>query len=166
MRASITVTGAPNATKMQRVFNRAVLGISKIAVQAAKPTLDAAAQAPSGVARPIQWTSDKQRKAFFATNGFGNGIPYRRTGLVNRSWELLAVERGDGQVEIVLLNTAAYASFVYGTFNNNDRYQQGFHRNSGWQRARTIRAQTTAAVRKEIRVLFTDTLKAFGRLDI
>ncbi len=32
------------------------------------------------VSYPIQWDSEKQRRAFFATNGFGNGIPYSRTG--------------------------------------------------------------------------------------
>lgn len=29
---------------------------------------------------PIKWDSVRQRKAFFATGGFGGGIPYRRTG--------------------------------------------------------------------------------------
>lgn len=28
---------------------------------------------------PIDWDSERQRRAFFATNGFGKGIPYRRT---------------------------------------------------------------------------------------
>jgi hypothetical protein len=32
------------------------------------------------VRHPIQWDSERQRRAFFATNGFGQGIPYQRTG--------------------------------------------------------------------------------------
>lgn len=28
---------------------------------------------------PVQWDSERQRRAYFATNGFGAGIPYRRT---------------------------------------------------------------------------------------
>lgn len=28
---------------------------------------------------PINWDSPRQKRAFFATNGFGAGIPYRRT---------------------------------------------------------------------------------------
>jgi hypothetical protein len=28
---------------------------------------------------PFVWSSDKQRRAYFATNGFGGGIPYVRT---------------------------------------------------------------------------------------
>ncbi len=29
---------------------------------------------------PIRWKSEKQRRAFFATDGFGKGIPYKRIG--------------------------------------------------------------------------------------
>ena len=29
---------------------------------------------------PVTWDSERQRRAFFATNGFGKGIPYKRTG--------------------------------------------------------------------------------------
>jgi hypothetical protein len=35
---------------------------------------------------PVQWDSEKQRRAFFATNGFGKGIPYTRDGGYERSW--------------------------------------------------------------------------------
>jgi hypothetical protein len=28
---------------------------------------------------PIQWDTERQRRAYFATNGFGAGIPYKRT---------------------------------------------------------------------------------------
>lgn len=37
-------------------------------------------------ASPVQWDSDKQRAAFFASDGFGGGIPYNRTGAYERSW--------------------------------------------------------------------------------
>ena len=42
------------------------------------------------VTYPIQWDSEKQRRAFFATDGFGEGIPYQRKGVYERSY---AVER-------------------------------------------------------------------------
>ncbi len=35
---------------------------------------------------PIQWDSQRQRRAFFATGGFGKGIPYRRTNRYRFSW--------------------------------------------------------------------------------
>lgn len=35
---------------------------------------------------PIEWDSERQRRAFFATNGFGKGIPYRRTNRYRFGW--------------------------------------------------------------------------------
>ncbi len=37
---------------------------------------------------PINWDSERQRKAYFATKGFGKGIPYRRTGDYTDQWKL------------------------------------------------------------------------------
>jgi hypothetical protein len=37
---------------------------------------------------PIQWDSERQRRAFFATKGFGRGIPYRRTNRYRLGWRL------------------------------------------------------------------------------
>ena len=36
---------------------------------------------------PVQWDSEKQRRAYFASNGFGKGIPYQRTGRTRLSWQ-------------------------------------------------------------------------------
>ncbi len=38
---------------------------------------------------PINWASNKQRMAFFASNGFGGGIPYRRTGKYPSGWKVV-----------------------------------------------------------------------------
>lgn len=35
---------------------------------------------------PVTWDSERQRRAYFATNGFGAGIPYSRTG--NTTWSI------------------------------------------------------------------------------
>jgi hypothetical protein len=35
----------------------------------------------------IQWDSERQRRAFFATNGFGRGIPYRRIDRYRLGWK-------------------------------------------------------------------------------
>lgn len=40
---------------------------------------------------PIDWDSQKQRRAFFATKGFGKGIPYRRSNRYRLGWNM---ERG------------------------------------------------------------------------
>ncbi len=43
---------------------------------------------------PIQWDSPKQRSAFFATNGFGGGIPHKRTGEYEKSFKIEAIGSG------------------------------------------------------------------------
>lgn len=35
---------------------------------------------------PKEWDTDRQRKAFFASDGFGGGVPYERTGAYQASW--------------------------------------------------------------------------------
>lgn len=85
---------------------------------------------PGPVRYPIQWTTEKQRKAFFATNGFGRGIPTRRTGKVNSSWVYTPIKTPNGGI-LVFKNTAPYAQFVFGTFDAL-KPKQRFHTNTGW----------------------------------
>jgi len=40
----------------------------------------------SAITYPVQWDSERQRRAFFATNGFGKGIPYKRTDGYVAAW--------------------------------------------------------------------------------
>ena len=91
---------------------------------------DELAYPPGPVHYPIQWTSEKQRKAFFATDGFGRGIPTRRTGYVNRSWVYTPIKTPDGGI-LVFRNTAPYAKFVFGSFDDV-KPKQRFHTNTGW----------------------------------
>jgi len=80
---------------------------------------------PGSVARPIAWESEKQRRAFFATGGFGGGIPYSRTGEFFRAFDVLS-NRRDLSTRIV--NTADFAKYIIG-----DR-QQKFHKNTGYRK--------------------------------
>lgn len=82
---------------------------------------------PGPVVYPIEWKSERQRRAFFATNGFGKGIPYKRTGTLKASW-FSDVKQLDDAVEAEVGNSADYARFVI--WEN----QQPFHRNTGWTR--------------------------------
>jgi hypothetical protein len=59
---------------------------------------------------PVNWDSEKQRRAFFATNGFGAGIPYQRTGTLEGEWIKDAIEMG-----YEVLNPDPIAHYVYGT---------------------------------------------------
>ena len=43
---------------------------------------------------PVQWDSPKQRRAFFATNGFGKGIPYERTFGSASAWQVQSFNNG------------------------------------------------------------------------
>lgn len=84
------------------------------------------------------WNSEKQRRAFFATNGFGRGIPTRRTQQLASSWETV----GKGK-EQAILSTAEYADYVVG-----NKMQHG-HVADGWSSVKmTIRERTEKIIRK------------------
>ena len=46
----------------------------------------------------FKWTTPKQRAAFFATDGFGRGIPTQRTGKLRWGWKT----QGKGRNQIVI----------------------------------------------------------------
>lgn len=83
-----------------------------------------------------EWESEKQRRAFFATDGFGKGIPYSRTGAYARGWDVIS-RTLQGQFELVVGNAEDYAEYVGGSLNQRSmvealKYQQKMHRNTGW----------------------------------
>jgi len=92
---------------------------------------------PGAVVYPVEWASERQRRAFFATNGFGHGIPYRRTHRYVHSWHVRGDYRG-GLSEIRVYNDVDYAEYVGG------RQQQPFHANTGWTAAEPVTARIMA----------------------
>lgn len=44
--------------------------------------------------RPVPWVSIRQRQAFFASNGFGGGIPHRRRGSYEKGYRIRQIPRG------------------------------------------------------------------------
>ena len=86
---------------------------------------------PGPVKRPIRWKSERQRKAFFASNGFGHGIPYQRTGNLGKSWKVSTSVKKDVGA-FVVENTSNYVQYVQGD------YQQPFHLDTGWKAAAPI----------------------------
>jgi hypothetical protein len=76
---------------------------------------------------PIQWDSVRQRQAYFASNGFGQGIPYRRRGRYEQGWKLKANPDG-----AELRNSARSAPFVGGLPSGRDlspgKKQSSIHR--------------------------------------
>lgn len=71
-----------------------------------KTTLSQPAPKPG---HPIRWDSLKQKRAFFASDGFGRGIPTQRSGRTVRGWQLVRLEDG-----YRLSNREPGAFFVFG----------------------------------------------------
>lgn len=88
--------------------------------------LQALRQTPGPVVYPIEWKSLKQRRAYFATDGFGHGIPYRRTGALLDAWQVVFNRLTDYAGEIRAENDNPAAQWVIG------KDQQPFHHNTGW----------------------------------
>lgn len=64
---------------------------------------------------PIWWESEKQRRAFFATDGFGKGIPYKRTGAYNAGFVIRRTPNASrASVGYTLINPVPYAKYVGG----------------------------------------------------
>lgn len=81
---------------------------------------------PGPVQYPIDWTTEKQRKAFFATDGFGSGIPTKRSDDLRTSWVVVVGTQMRTSL-ITLQNPKSYAQFVY-----PGSRQQIFHKKTGW----------------------------------
>jgi len=82
-----------------------------------------------GPGNPYKWQSEKQRRAYFATDGFGGGIPYKRTGNMANKWEKKSTNDG---YRMSLVNKSPYSIFVQG-----DRQQQG-HAADKWRKVAAI----------------------------
>ncbi len=78
-----------------------------------------------GENNPYRWTSEKQRKAFFATDGFGGGIPYARTGDLSSAWNYQ--ETNSDWTRVDLINDAPHFQYVQG-----EDIQIG-HKVDGWR---------------------------------
>lgn len=83
-------------------------------------------QYPGAVKYPIRWASERQRRAFFASNGFGRGIPTQRTNVLKDGWKLITDTTGH-TARLMVLNTQAYERYVTGV------QRQPFHEITGWQ---------------------------------
>jgi len=80
------------------------------------------AQVTHGPGNPFKWTSDRQRRAFFATDGFGGGIPTTRTHEGVNSWTMTEKDSNWSSVKIEGGN-----QFVQGD------WQQRGHKADGWK---------------------------------
>lgn len=115
----------------ERAPQRVSRAYSKAISRTQKRMLDDLRAYPGPVKRPFKWQSDRQRRAYFATNGFGHGIPYVRTNALRDSWSVRVRSKLDSSIYTVE-NDTDYADFVMG------EHQQIGHANTGWNDAKTI----------------------------
>lgn len=106
-----------------------------------------------GADNPYIWQSERQRRAFFATNGFGAGIPSKRTDNLRFGWK--AQSWGD-KTKIHVINDQPYARFVMG-----DALQRG-HKADGWRTYQEVIKTNTAAMLRAIDQALHRYLKSKG----
>ncbi len=121
--------------RAKRNFNRAIRTTVQPKVQ--RKANELLGHAPGPVRHPFKFGSGvnpeadaRSRRAFFATKGFGRGIPARRTGDILKAWVVEVTRQGQTNY-IILTNTAPYAKYVYG-MEPFQRQIQG-HRKTGWK---------------------------------
>ena len=118
--------------------------------------LDDLSHTPGRVKYPIDWTSERQRRAFFATNGFGHGIPYKRSGRMNEGWQIIIL-RGKDFIEMRIINRVPYTQFVVGRLRPRGKNpMQRFHLNTGWLPVVEAATRGVALVRHESLVAARD----------
>lgn len=75
---------------------------------------------------PIIWQSERQRKAFWATNGFGRGIPTQRSGKLQASWSVKQETTATGG-SLSFFNSTDYGDYVQGDRQQEMHIASGYH---------------------------------------
>lgn len=116
--------------------------VNRIAEKYAPQILNALHQKPGPAAHPVMWKTETQKKAWYATIGFGRpeiriirnakgriiAFYYVRTDKMINGWDQPVVRRStkEGAAEVVVSNAIWYSTFVVG------ENQQPFHQITGW----------------------------------
>jgi len=153
-------------------FNAQAFALANEVVDAIEPyVIGNLSQPIPSVARPIEWESRKQQQAYWASDGFGAGIPYRRTDETRNAWYLNR-QLSAAELAIEIGNSKDHAQFVYGSLNQRSRpeaarFQQKMHRNTGYPLAvdiinpalETIHDQYLGTLRKQYHTDITTIVK-------
>jgi hypothetical protein len=99
---------------------------------------------------PVTWDSERQRRAFFATDGFGHGIPYQRTGATK--WTI-----DKSFANEVQLFAPHPAGPVFGRMPDGAFWQSKIHRKT-WPELQTVLSEELEklprAIMASLKVLF------------
>lgn len=139
-----------------KAFPSVIAEAAQEAAQRVTPQIRVLAAAPRPVRYPIAWKSARQRRAYFATNGFGRGIPYQRTGTTAQGWQVEAERVGD-VTALAISNRVDHAKYVYGTVQD-PTLQQPFHAATGWPTAGDVVQVAQELVLEDVRGQFIDTV--------
>lgn len=147
IRVSVTVDLSPltlireRAQKMPGLLNT----VSKRRVRSLRTRMKARFRIePGPVKYPIKWKTRKQQRAFFATNGFGQGIPTRRTGAYSEAFDVVLDSTDSGGI-LRVTNDNPAAQFIGGI------HQQPFHAITGWELIDDVVAEFTEIAFNEFR---------------
>ncbi len=98
--------------------------------ETARRIADRMSKPGSPIFYPVRWDSAKQMRAFFATNGFGGGIPTVRTDSIPTGWKVNTTSNGCDVV-----NNQPGSLFVYG--DALGKSQSLIHQNR-WQKFQEV----------------------------
>lgn len=105
-----------------RLFQNAMKGRKG---QLANVALAKIRREPGPPVYPIRWNSDRQLRAFFASKGFGGGIPHKRKNTILNAWDAEFIPTDEGGL-VVMSNPYPEAQYIFGPKT------QGFHLDTGY----------------------------------
>jgi len=111
----------PESVKEDALFETGINAVSILQKPGLSPTY------------PIDWASARQRAAFYASDGFGRGIPTRRTDEAVNAWNAIKVIDG-----AEVMKPLSHAGHIFG--DAFGRYQSPIHKNRWNPFADVIRA--------------------------
>lgn len=167
--ASFTFKGKTlvDTKRFESKFNRVVSGIGQQVATELQPIVEQRLGfEPPAPNYPLAWRSEKQRRAYFASKGFGRGIPTKRTGRIRKAWRVLYIpvkQGGGGTIQIT--NSEPAAQFVYGRVEAGNTYQQPFHIETGYPSARDTVREIYGEALVIYRRRFKESLGSFVALD-
>lgn len=163
--ASLGFTSATYVDKktFQNRYNRLVDGLGRQIAKDIQPIVQEAF-APLGAMRyPVDWQSERQRRAYWASDGFGGGIPTRRTGKHQAAWKFIYHSDGNGSGHWELSNDIPESRFIYGANRPQGKYRQRMF-NGVWPTSTSGRDKVFSAVRPMIKTRYAESLDSFGIL--
>lgn len=141
--------------KLERLRRKIPLISKKRLYDAAVKIRSLMKQSGSKPSYPIQWDTARQRIAYFASNGFGGGIPSKRTNDYIKGWKVVPTETGYD-----VGNPLAHAKYIGGTFRSTNR-QSKIHRGR-WPLVKIVAEKVLGKLPKAVRDSITQTARQEG----